>query len=139
MKNKKRLIVSLFMSLIASVCFIAGCTTSTKEPNKPTAKPDKIVLADFETWETGLQLIRTGAGFGKISWNKDPAYVKDGIGSAKLQPLGGYEGGMAQFFYPTRSNLFNFNYTDFSDAKSVSFDFYNNEDTDMQVAARYFG
>ena len=120
MKNKKRTIVTLFMALIASVCVAAGCSSlGDGKTDKPTGKSDKIVLADFETWETGLQLIRTGASFGKISWNKDAAYVKDGIGSAKLQPLGGYEGGKAQFFYPTYSELFGINYTDFTDSKSV--------------------
>ena len=134
MKNKKRTIVTLFMALIASVCFAAGCSSlGGGKTDKPT-KPDKIVMADFESWETGLQLIRTGAGFGKLSWNKDPAYVKDGIGSAKLQPLGGSGGGKAQFFYPTYSSLFGFDYRDFTDAKSVSVDFYNAEEEPLNVS-----
>ena len=139
MKKCKRLIVSL-LTLVACVCFCGGCALldyfnfgKTEVENEERAKT--VVLADFETWETGLQLIRTHANFGKITWNKDKAYVKEGIGSAKLQPLGGYDlGTMAQFFYPTYSEQYDINNKDFSDAKSVTFEFYNSEEEDLKVA-----
>ena len=38
----------------------------------------EVVFADFETWETGMQLIRTGKYFGTIGENKDAKYVKSG-------------------------------------------------------------
>lgn len=141
MKKQKRIVVSLIASLIACVCFAGGCSMldldklKGEPQDKPKERAQTVVLADFETWETGLQLIRTHANFGKITWNKDKEYVKEGIGSAKLQPLGGYDAGtMAQFFYPTYSEMYDVDNKDFSDAKSVTFEFYNAEERDLKVA-----
>lgn len=134
MKHKKTVIVSLLGALLACVCLGVGCSKKKTEET-PQADPTKVVIADFETWETGLQLIRLHANFGKITWNKDTKYVSEGKGSAKLQPLGGYDSGtMAQFFYPTYSDAYEIDNKDFSAAKSVTFDFYNTEETDVKVA-----
>ncbi|MBQ4052913.1 MAG: hypothetical protein IJD33_01095, partial [Clostridia bacterium] len=92
MKHKKLLITSLFTVFAASICLGAACSKD-KPVDTPVADPTTVVIADFETWETGLQLIRTHANFGKITWNKDAAYASEGNGSAKLQPLGGYDSG----------------------------------------------
>lgn len=133
MKKKNFMLVSFLSALVASVGLGVAC--KEKDPETPQADPTRVVIADFETWETGLQLIRTHANFGKITWNKDAAYASEGNGSAKLQPLGGYDSGtMAQFFYPTYSELFDINNKDFSAAKNVTFDFYNAEERELKVA-----
>lgn len=98
--------------------------TSSSE-SSVVERAKEVVFADFETWETGMQLIRTGKYFGTIGENKDAKYVKSGEKSAIIRPLGGFRSASIPiFFFPTQSEYFDFDHSDFSDADKVTFEFY---------------
>lgn len=139
MKNRKRLAISA-LAVITTLCAFVGCkcscggTNDSKDSGK-TENPLTWTIADFETWETGIQLIRTTDYFGTIRQNEDPQYVKSGKGSALLHPLGGYRAATDPLiFYPTYSEVFDFDNRDFSAAKNITFEFYNDEETAVKVA-----
>lgn len=130
--KKTKLFLSLALALISGVCVVAGCTNQNNDDDKPVTS---VTLADFESWESGFQLIRTNQFFGQIRVNKDAQFVKSGKQSAQLHPMGSYRSGTTPFmFFPTHSELFEFDYRDFSSAKNVTFEFYNNEETPVNVA-----
>ncbi len=98
---------------------------SSSDSSSVVEREKEVVFADFETWETGMQLIRTGKYFGTISENKDARYVKSGEKSAIIRPLGGFRSSSIPiFFFPTQSEYFDFDHSDFSDADKVTFEFY---------------
>lgn len=140
MKKKKLLLTAITAALTvsASLGALAACTSSNPTSSSDEGKKVRSLtwtIADFESWETGIQLIRTGKYFGAISPNEDAKYVKSGKGSAHLQPLGGYRtGSIPRFFFPTASELFDFDNSDFSDAKEITFEFFNAEETPVNVA-----
>lgn len=129
-------------SILACTFTVGGFIACDASVNPaPTDKPQQQtnalewVVADFETWQTGMQLIRTGDSFGAIHWNKDTKYIKKGAGSALLHPLGGYRTGkMPLMFFPTSSELFQFDYSDFSAVNTITFEFFNAEETPVNVA-----
>ena len=134
--RKKLLKIASLSSCALFALGLAACKGCKEEEptNSPTEKSLDWVIADFETWETGLQLIRTSDSFGNIQWNKESAYVKSGEGSALLSPLGGYRTGKVPLmFFPTSSKLFDFDHSDFTDANTITFEFYNAEETEVNV------
>lgn len=130
MKKNKLLILTALAALTCAGCTLAACgggggdDSSSVEPIR-----EKVVsIADFETWETGFQLIRTGQFFGQIRVNENADYVKTGSRSAQIRPMGSYRKGTAPImFFPTKSDLFDFDHSDFSDAEKVTFEFYYNK------------
>lgn len=133
--KKKKLFLSIALAMLSSVCIIAGCKNDGNDDEKGNENKTSVMLADFETWESGFQLIRTGQYFGQIRVNKDAQFVKSGKQSAQLHPMGSYRSGATPFmFFPTHSELFEFDYRDFSSVKNVTYEFYNNEDAPVNVA-----
>jgi len=134
---KKKFLVTALAGL-SLACLFGGCSFNVTPPEEETKKPVRervVTIADFETWETGIQLIRPSQYFGTIRLNTDTAYVKSGKQSALIHPLGGFRGGTAPiFFFPTASEMLGFDHSDFSDAEKVTFEFYNAEEEDVNVA-----
>lgn len=134
---KKAIAITALAGALA-LCAIGGvaCSNSTPTQTEETKEREKVVtIADFETWQTGMQLIRTGKYFGTINVNTDMKYVKSGKKSALLHPLGGYRSAAAPIlFFPTQSETYDFDHSDFSDADKVTFEFYNAEETPVDVS-----
>ena len=118
---KKILIALLCLITCFSVIFAVGCNDNR---DKGSGGNDKVILlADFETWETGFQLMRTVKYFGALDINTDKNFVKSGKQSMQLHPLGSYTSGSTPtIFYPTSSELFGFNYRDFRDVEKITFE-----------------
>ena len=109
----------------SSTSSVESSVSSSSSDSSVVERAKEVVFADFETWETGMQLIRTGKYFGTIGENKDAKYVKSGEKSAIIRPLGGFRSASIPiFFFPTQSEYFDFDHSDFSDADKVTFEFY---------------
>ena len=77
---KKKFLVTALAGL-SLACLFGGCSFNVTPPEEETKKPVRervVTIADFETWETGIQLIRPSQYFGTIRLNTDTAYVKSG-------------------------------------------------------------
>lgn len=132
------------MASAACACTLAACSGldfnfgnkggGDEEPQTPV-RERTVTLADFETWESGFQLIRVNQFFGQIRVNKDEQFVKSGKQSAQIHPMGSYRSGYTPImFFPTYSEYFGFDHSDFSDAEKITFEFYNNEESPVNVA-----
>ena len=120
---KKLISAALFACILLSAVPLSACVNKNDEHEVETpAGGDQVsVLADFETWNPSFSLCRILGGFGKVSENTDEKYVKTGKGSAKLQPLGYYNQPATPFVYfPTYSQKYGRDLTDFSKVKRVS-------------------
>ena len=121
---KKLLSLILALVISATTFSLVGCAPSQQTPTDSK----KIVLADFEQYKPDFQLMRIMNNFGAVNVNKDAQYVKSGTTSAKLQPLGGYAQSSQPFVYfPLESELFDYDYQDFTKYESVSMWVYNAE------------
>lgn len=104
---------------------IVGCNS---DGDKTAAQESKVVLADFEEWSNFSTLALYGR-FGRITRNADENYVRNGIYSAKLQPVGGRLNTTQPYFVmPVKSEKFNYNYSDFTYYEEVSAYLYNASD-----------
>ena len=84
MRNKKLLGILSFV-IACSACVLAGCSPDDSSEEVPApVRERQVTIADFETWESGFQLIRTGQFFGQIRVNSDPQFVKSGKQSAQI-------------------------------------------------------
>lgn len=108
----------------ASVLTLGACKKPAEDPD--AALKEDVLLNNFEGWAPDLQLARFMNGFGKISLNSDSQYVSKGEKSARLDPLGWTgAGSLPLVYFPTQSDTFQFDYSDFSYVDYVSFDIYN--------------
>lgn len=131
-----------WIALATGAAFLFGGAVFTacdgKKDDDPGQSEDDqtFVYSDFEDWAPDFQLIRVGKYAGSVNVNKDPAYSAGGKGqSCLIRPVGSYASkGTAKFVFPTYSTLFSFDYRDFSDVQSISFQFYNAEDTEVNVS-----
>lgn len=124
-----------FAALIFALCFTAGggvvafSGCAAEEENLGGEGETVTVIADFETWGPSFQLMRLLNGFGKVSENTEADFVKNGSGSAKLQPLGFYSQPLQPYLYfPTYSRLFGRDKTDFSRVKRITAWIYSGEE-----------
>lgn len=114
------------IGLLTSVSFSA---CEDKEKSTPAKKSLTTTLVDFEEWAPDFQNIRMLTGFGVITRNSDEKYVKSGKYSAKLQPMGQYSTGkIPEVYFRTYSDVFNYDYSDFSQVERISASFYNAEE-----------
>jgi len=128
MKNLK---VLYLFPLLVSV--LAGCNKGD-EVQTPVGDPNVISLFDFDGWGPGYQTIRLQNSFGKVSENYDLNYVKSGAGSALLQPVGNYlSNDRPTIYWPTISNVFGYNYSDFSYFQKFEFDMFNASNNDVNM------
>ncbi len=115
-----RKIKKVLCILLALLMLLGVSACKTKE------KLVEIVLADFENWAPDFQLLRVPSNFGRVTRNDDPAYVKSGSYSAKIEALGGFSTKTEPtVMIPTNSGKFQFDYTDFRWYKSVKLSIYS--------------
>ena len=126
MKGFKKIIATLL-----SIVTVAALGACDKQSNGEEAGDDayqNVVLCDFENWEDGFQLTRATSSFGRITLNTDADYVRYGSGSAKI------EAQTVPFMYlPLMSELFGYNYEDFSHTDGISFSVYNANETQKKL------
>ena len=132
MKNLKKAVSSILASLTLLTSFAwAGCDLIKKEEE---TEVKQIVLADFEKFEPDFQLIRLSKFFGAVNVNTDPAYVKSGNTSAKVQPLGHVPSkSQPMMFFPLSSERFDYDHKDFSYYDNVNMWVYNAESETIDV------
>lgn len=119
-------ILAVAFALLLSIPLIGCGSASTGEIRWNDNTQERVFLADFEEGNDNLNLLRISRSFGKITRNTDAEYVHSGVGSAKIQPLGGviyYSKPM--MYLMTKSNRFGFDYGDFSKVDYVSMWIYN--------------
>ena len=127
---KKITTVLMTLPLFLSTFAFGGCD----DKKNGEARPEKIVLCDFEQFEPDFQLMRLMNSFGAVNVNKDAQYVKSGETSAKLQPIGNYSSKTQPYAYiKTQSDRFEYDYTDFTWVKSISMWLYNTQETPQKV------
>ncbi len=128
--------LSLFVTLMICLTAIFGLTAcQPKNPDTGNKTPvGKVCLNDFETYRPDFQVIRVLGQFGNIDVNKDLQYVKSGLASAKVQPLGGYKSTTSPVFYvPLRSTTFNYDYSNLSSIRQVTAEVYNAETENVNM------
>ena len=127
--------ISVLISCLMATSLLAGCKNDA-DNNNVTEKEDYTVsLLDFEKWAPDFQLVRIVKNFGKITRNNDKNFVKTGEYSAKIQPMGGtsLDLGVSMYF-PTKSTLFDFDYSDFSNVYNINLWMYNTAETERSVS-----
>lgn len=133
---KKFIAVIMSTVLIFSAVALVGCGDSDKKDNGGESDARVFTYSDFEQWAPDFQLIRVGKYAGSISVNKNPEYAVGGKGQSCLfRPVGSYSNkSTAKFVFPTYSTLFSFDYRDFSDIQTITFQFYNAEEDEVKVS-----
>lgn len=133
MKIIKR-VTGLLLCAMLAIGLTACGEPENDNPDEPKEDPSTIVYSDFEEWAPDFQTIRMTPYSGALHVNKDKKYAKDNQ-SLLIHPLGRYtSGGNATFIFPTYSELFEFDYRDFTRTTSISFEFYNAENQVKKVA-----
>lgn len=125
-------IICFILSIVTSLSLFAfsGCSKKNEEQ-----KPEKqFAFANFEQWGPDFQLMRLVQNFGVVKRNSNPAFVKSGKYSAKLNPMGGYVRYSEPIMYmPTVSTHFDFAYNDFTEFEEINAWLYNDTDKDQKV------
>lgn len=131
-KSNRFLSLMLCGAAVAGAFALGGCG---EEPDLPEESgEEQIVYSDFEQWAPDFQTIRVLPYSGALHVNRDSRYAK-GKQSLLIHPLGRYTSGDdATFIFPSGSELFQFNYSDFRKTTSISFEFFNAEDKVIKVA-----
>ena len=131
MRNLKKVVSAVLASVTLLSTFVwAGCEMLGSKKNEV----EQVVLADFEKFEPDFQLIRLSKHFGAVNVNTDPAYVKSGKTSAKVQPLGHVPSkSEPMMFFPLSSATYEYDYKDFTYFDNVNMWIYNAEDEAMEV------
>ena len=111
-------VLACALAIICLTGFNAGCRKKVVPPDGTDEK--EIMMYNFEQWAPDFQLCRISNVFGRVSRNADPQFVKGGKYSAKVEPSGA---GWA--YFPTYSDLFDFDYQDFTSIEFVRVDMYN--------------
>ena len=133
MKRNKVLSTILALSCFLSASPFFGCD---KEGVKGNGK--EIVFADFEKWGPDFQLMQVCNDFGRVTRNKNEAFVKSGKYSARLQPVGGYNQVTEPcIVLPFESDLFEFNYADITNYSEIDCHLYNDSDTEITITVGF--
>ncbi|MBQ3220000.1 MAG: hypothetical protein IJB32_05360 [Clostridia bacterium] len=120
-------------SFILAVVFMFSLTSLFACDKKEAGKNEnEIVFADFENWGPDFQLIQVCNDFGRVTRNKNDAFVHGGKYSAKLQPVGGFNMVTEPcVVFPFSSELFAFDYSDVTGFSEVECYLYNDSETDI--------
>ncbi len=105
----------------------AACGDTNDDKNKEENKV--TVLYDFD--EKGAATVRMNINFGKITVNKDAAYVKSGSKSLKLSPSS--ETIDPFMYFPMESTLIGFSKTNLNKISEFVFDVYADKATTINV------
>ena len=129
--------------VVLLLCAIAMIGCQKKPANEPSEnagtekveKETKIQLLSFDSYdEIAGTRISLGYQLGRLSINKDKAYITEGVGSMKVEPQGDYgrpnEAPYVQFDCVEST----FRTNDFLNFRNVSFDVYNDTDKELHIA-----
>ena len=115
------------MSLFFLLCGIFPLYSCTNAPSET-----EVLLSGFENYEE-MTKMTYGGFFGRVSLNRDPAYVSEGEASAKLNPIGDTFQTTAKPTLSVPLDGGNGNYSDLSSLKKVKIDFYNCSQREISV------
>lgn len=134
---KKTVSLLLTMAIALGAFGFVGCKKAE------VTEKSTVVFADFEQWAPDFQLMRPMSNFGVVSVNEDPAFVRSGNASAKLQPMGGYRDSVASFsynqsvkpyvYFPLKSDLFSYDYQNLRLLDRITLQLYNAQTEEKTV------
>ena len=117
-------------------------STANKKNLSSVASNTDILLYDFEDYARNFQLMRVMSYFGAVNVNEEVQYVKNGNGSAFLQPLGyhstmmnnpGNKKSESCLYIPFTSYTYDFDYSNSAKINEISFSMYNAEEENVSV------
>ena len=130
---KKFICMTLTAATALSIFSFGGCAKK-ENASQSEESAAEFAFADFEQWGPDFQLMRLVQNFGVVKRNSDPAFVKSGKYSAKLNPMGGYiRYSEPILYFPTVSTLFDFAYNDFTQFEEINAQLYNDTEKDVEV------
>ncbi len=113
-------------------------------PNDPNARnvgtmaDGNVMLCNFEDYKPNINIAGFMNGFGKLSLNTNKKYVSRGEASCRLDPLGwAGSGALPLVYFPTKSDLYSYNYTDFSYVDYITFDIYSDNAKEVTMKAGF--
>ena len=125
----KKIIKTLLASLLVfSAIFSLGACNNANNDATTSNKLTNVLFADFEAWGPDFQLCRVSRNFGKVSINSDEQYVYEGKHSARIDPVG-----YGWMYFPTVSETYEYDYSDFTCVHSVRVEIYNPQETNQEV------
>lgn len=124
----KKTLVKVLAGLLAVTGSLAAFGCGDRNDTPTEERPAQYTLADFENWAPDFQMCRISSTFGKVSMNTDPAYVRSGSRSARIDPVGS-----GWMYLPTYSENFGYDYADFTYVNSIRMEMYNAQDTEEIV------
>ena len=125
----KKIIKTILASLLAfSTIFSLGACNNANDDAVTDNKLTEVMFADFEAWGPDFQLCRISDKFGKVSINSDEQYVYEGKHSARIDPVG-----YGWMYFPTISEAYAYDYSDFTCVHSVRVEIYNPQETNQEV------
>ncbi len=117
------------LSLVLVLVSIFSCFACAPEQETPQTTPNKILINSFEK-ERDFNLLKVLGTLGKVTFNKDSAYVKSGNGSAKITVVHDpYRDGAPKLYQSLRNEFELTDYTNFDDMGFVTLSVYNAQDT----------
>ena len=121
--------ISLILVLVTLLS--AFTLTSCKKDEEFVSE---IVYDSFEKWENDFSRILLLNDFGKVSFNDKEEFVKFGGGSAKIEPSGATNSTLKPLMlFPTRSEMMDYDYSDFTNVEKISLWLYNAQEKEMTV------
>ena len=135
--RKKSVIAILIIAMLAVSMSLVACNRKKGGGETPQEDPLVWTIADFETAKD-FDTMRIDQYFGAVYVNTDARFVKSGSRSARLRPLGGARTGtMPIVFFPLKSELYDYDKTDVSAVKEITYEIYNNGQEPVNVAVGF--
>ena len=132
--NKLKKLISIGLGAIMSLGLVACNDSSNDGSDNGPQIPETITYANFEQWGPDFQLIRVQDYAGVINVNTDKTYAKDEQ-SLLINPIGAYSSSATgKFIFPLASELFDFNYSNFTTVEKITVEFYNASENDVKIA-----
>ncbi len=129
---KKLIATLLSICTLFGVCAAAGCGGDDQAP--APVSDGKILLNGFEN-NADLDTVLMYGMLGIVSVNKDEAYIKEGEGSAKIMVESDpFLDGAPYLFQATALTERGLDYTEFSKTGYITFDLYNAQDSEREIA-----
>lgn len=126
---KKFLAIILSVTILFCTVNFIGCGKTEENQEEPAVLVNEVLYDGFEKWDSDMSRILLINDFGKVSFNTDEQFVKFGEGSAKLEPRGGTHSTLKPvMLLPMQSEMYEYDYTDYTKVKALSFWLYNAQD-----------
>lgn len=126
MKKINNILICFLIGLLLVGCSL-GCSQKKQTHD--------VTMLNFEQWGPDFQLCHVSLGFGRVSVNTDPLYVKTGKQSCKIEPKV-WPSASADIimYFPTSSDEFSYDYSDFSCVERIQIEMYNAESEAKNVS-----